>query len=47
MLSTSGRRFQVAEEQEGGLRGPHREVHILELYDIGNRGPAPGVSDVG
>jgi len=38
--------LQVAEEQEGGLRRPHREVCVLGLHDSGARGPAPRVSDV-
>ncbi len=38
--------LQVAEEHEGGLRRPHREVCVLRLEDRGARGPGPGVADV-
>ena len=39
--------LHVAKTQEGGLCGPHGEVHVLGLKDNGVRGPAPGVADVG
>ncbi len=39
--------LQVAEEQEGSLRRPHREVCVLGLHDSEARGPAPRVVDVG
>ncbi len=38
--------LQVAEEQEGGMRRPHREVYVLGLQDRGVRGPASRVADV-
>ena len=38
--------LRVAEEQEGGLRRPHREVCVLGLQDRGVRGLASCVSDV-
>ena len=38
--------LQVAEEQEGGLRRLHGEVHVLGLHDSGLYGPAPRIADV-
>ena len=38
--------LQVAEEREGGLRMPHREVYVLGLQDRGAHGPVPCVADV-
>ena len=38
--------LQVAEEHEGGMRRPHREVYVFGLQDRGIRGPASRVADV-